>query len=123
MGLALRRVIHMLSTASHLPMSQVVGARFASGPLQLVPNGHGGKALGSDEVFLFIEGFLLFHDTEICHMLDLGIWIESDCDTCAARRYERQGLPMNVYREKVWRHFQIHRAAQLKNMPDVVRLD
>jgi hypothetical protein len=78
---------------------------------------------------IIIEGFLLFNDKQLCDMLDLSLWLDSDCDVCGRRRYNREGQPgefedyIEDFREEVWRHHELYRGEQLANVPKALHLN
>lgn len=125
---ALQDVKDKLARSENLPRSLVVGG-FSRGALELVPNGHGGKPLGSEPVVVFVEGFLLFSDKKLCDMLDLALWIDSDCETCARRRHAREGgrgssaTYLQNFQSEVWSHYERYSGQQLANVPKVHHLD
>merc|ERR1712232_1271412 len=88
-----------------------------------------GKPLGPEPAVVIVEGFLLFSDEKLCEMLDLSLWLDSDCEVCARRRYNREGRPGNFeeyiedFREEVWRHYELYRGEQLANVPEVTLLN
>merc|ERR1712232_703553 len=61
-------------------------------------------------------------------MLDLTLWLDSDCDVCASRRYNREGRRgafdayAKRFRDEVWHHHELYRGEQLANVPNVLRL-
>jgi len=126
--LALESVATQISEAERLPASLAVGG-FSRGVLELVPRGQAGKHLGIEPVVIIIEGFLLFHDKTLCDMLDVSLWIDSDCDMCAHRRWNREGCfcPFDQYiedfRKEVWHHYELYRTEQLANVPQVMQFN
>jgi len=123
---ALQNTKDTLARSENLPRSLVVGG-FSRGNLQLVPSGQGGKPLGSEPVVVFIEGFLLFSDKKLCDMLDLALWIETDCETCARRRHNREGGRgsfenyLKSFRGEVWQHYELYRGDQIANVSSKVK--
>jgi serine/threonine protein kinase/uridine kinase len=125
----LQRLTAMLERDENLPCEFVIGRRGARGPLELVRSGRGGTPLGTEPVVIVIEGYLLFHDKELCKMLDVALWIEADCDTCASRRCNREGggrmsdAWCESYHKNVWKDYELYRGEQLANVPKALHLD
>lgn len=58
------------------------------------------KKYGVDEI-LFVDGFLLFHNPEICDMLDLKIFLQVSEDECRRRRKSRNLGTSRLYHDKI----------------------
>jgi uridine kinase len=128
---ALTRALHdleeVLTTKHVLPQEYRLGTT----KFDLMRQPPGGDQTPGD-VFVVVEGFLLFHEDSVCSMLDAHIWLEADCSTCSLRRYKRSKRQRQkfsaegfekFYRSSIWPQFELFRAAQLTNAPEALRLD
>merc|ERR1719245_2227188 len=78
---------------------------------------------------VFVEGFLLFYHAALSSSFDAHIWLDADCETCLARRHQRDSAHKSLqrfsdwYRDLVWRHYEMNREVQLANAPNAFLLD
>ena len=120
----LRRIVDVLATATKVPDHIDIGID----KLKLVHTILSGKVFVKP-VIIIVEGSLLFHNAELCKMLDTQLWLEAKYDTCC-RRYRRgrkEGQQQcdfeDMYPQKAWVHFYKHSAVQLTNAPGALHLD
>lgn len=66
-------------------------------------------------LYIVIEGFLLFADKELCSMLDYKFFLNVPHDICRERRMKRDKCSQEWYDEMVWKHYLEFRELQLKN--------
>eukprot|EP01060_Flectonema_neradi_P035665 TRINITY_DN6626_c0_g1_i1.p1 TRINITY_DN6626_c0_g1~~TRINITY_DN6626_c0_g1_i1.p1 ORF type:complete len:580 (+),score=89.90 TRINITY_DN6626_c0_g1_i1:259-1998(+) len=74
-------------------------------------------------VVVVVEGFLLFHDERVTSLVDKRVVIESDLDTCRARRHKREGrkgdpADFNLFNKLVWPHYKEYLPRQRQNAGD-----
>lgn len=123
-------VAENLATASRMPRELLVVRDPRHGKGDILHDSWKDHDLSTnDEIFLLAEGFLLFHDPELCHLFDAMIWVETDKDSCCKRRHHRDGQHLSVeefntwYYGLVWSHFEMYRDIQLTNACTALRLD
>eukprot|EP00747_Dinoflagellata_sp_TGD_P171562 gnl/TRDRNA2_/TRDRNA2_205965_c0_seq1.p1 gnl/TRDRNA2_/TRDRNA2_205965_c0~~gnl/TRDRNA2_/TRDRNA2_205965_c0_seq1.p1 ORF type:complete len:325 (-),score=28.27 gnl/TRDRNA2_/TRDRNA2_205965_c0_seq1:48-1022(-) len=114
-----------------LSQEEVMPEELLVGGENIVRQGQAGRWLGSDDVIVIADGFLLFYDVSVANSFDAHVWVETDCDTCMVRRHQRgRGsrkkeveTSADWYRCLVWTHHEKHRRTQLENAAHALRLD
>jgi len=88
-----------------------------------------GSPLSSDQVWVVVEGFILFAEPKLVKMLSYGLWLDMDEVTGAARRFKREGYYgppdmsnqsfvryQNGFYKHVYEQYVEHRDLQLNNV-------
>jgi uridine kinase len=79
----------------------------------------------SSDIFLIIEGFLLFFWPEVSTLCDVKVFLADSAERCGERRYRREaghrGGDLREYLEQwflpvVWKHYQMYLPVQLENL-------
>ena len=85
-------------------------------------------------IIVVVEGFLLFYDKKVCERLHVHLWVNGDRKTCLERQVVKNilagaetGLDVasieNVFSEKAWQEYSLHRNPQRTNVPAALVFD
>lgn len=117
-------VKNKLETCNVVPGPEFLEVETTRGPRRLLAsNLEGGEPMDDSSIVLFVEGFLLFANFDVVKMCDERIWLEVDCDTALARRFQREKRKWDEeldifskwFRDTVWKHYEIYRPLQKSN--------
>lgn len=119
-----------MSSTEVVPSSLVIKANPGRGGGNMIRKGMANRRLEPGApVIVVVEGFLLFHETDVSAMFDCTLWVQADCATCCARRHRRDepGTATAKYQEwfegLVWSHYEMYQARQLSNADGALKLD
>ena len=85
-------------------------------------------------IIVVVEGFLLFYDKKVCERLHVHLWVNGDRKTCLERQVVKNilagaetGLDVasieNVFSEKAWKQYPLHRIPQRTDVPAALVFD
>lgn len=125
-----KKAVNVLAQAETVPDRLLLGP--STSRSDVICKGQGGRRLNSEQVVLFLEGFLLFYQQSLAKLFQAKIWIDASLETCMQRRFKRaKGKRKKAnnaekeawFRDQVWHHYEQYKECQLGNASDALKVD